>query len=276
MDITRKAIWYVEAHNRTAPSLDAIAGTCGISTFHLTRTFASVTGVPLMRYVRRRRLSEAARLLAAGSPDILSMALMWGYASHEAFTRAFRDEFGLTPEELRARGNVAGIKLTEALTMHNITKINLEPPRFEIMSPRIFAGLKQIYDCASPMGIPNQWQNFGPYIGKIRGQTGDAAYGVCYDFDDDGNFTYLTAVEVTDTTGLPKEFETLRVPAQRYVVFAHREHVAGIRSTIAAIWSDWFPESGAKAVESPMLERYGRGFNPATGEGGLEIWIAIQ
>jgi AraC family transcriptional regulator len=275
MDITRKAIWFVESHNRSTPSLSEIADACDASAFHLTRTFAGVTGVPLMRYVRRRRLTEAARLLAGGATDILTTALTCGYGSHEAFTRAFREEFGITPEELRARGALAGIKLTEALTMHNITKVKLEQPRFENIKPRIFAGLKQIYDCESPMGIPDQWQRFGSYIGKIKGQQGDAAYGVCYDFDEDGNFSYLTAVEVEGTAGLPKEFETLKVPTQKYVVFAHREHVAGIRSTIATIWSDWFPGSGAQAVESPMLERYGREFDPRTGLGGFEIWIAV-
>jgi AraC-like DNA-binding protein len=53
--------------------------------------------------MRGRRLSEAARVLANGGPDILSVALDFGYGSHEAFTRAFRDQFGLTPESVRAQ-----------------------------------------------------------------------------------------------------------------------------------------------------------------------------
>jgi len=43
----------------------------------------------VMRYVRGRQLTEAARCLASGAPDILAIALEAGYGSHEAFTRAF-------------------------------------------------------------------------------------------------------------------------------------------------------------------------------------------
>jgi AraC family transcriptional regulator len=54
-----------------------------------------------MHYARGRRLSEAARALAAGAPNILEVALAAGYGSHEAFTRAFRRQFGVPPEALR-------------------------------------------------------------------------------------------------------------------------------------------------------------------------------
>ena len=56
-----------------------------------------------MRYARARRLTEAARVLAKGAPDILNVALEADYGSHEAFTRAFRDHFGMTPEAVRTR-----------------------------------------------------------------------------------------------------------------------------------------------------------------------------
>jgi AraC family transcriptional regulator len=55
-----------------------------------------------------------------------------------------------------------------------------------------------------------------------------------------------------------------------------RGHIAGIRSTIAAIWSKWFPESGHRALEAPTLERYGPAFDPKTGMGGVEIWVPIE
>ena len=44
------------------------------------------------------------------------MALDAGYGSHEAFTRAFRDQFGLTPEQVRGRGTLSeNLKLVEAI-----------------------------------------------------------------------------------------------------------------------------------------------------------------
>ena len=62
-----------------------------------------------MRYLRARRLSVAARALVNGVPDIFSVALDVGYGSHEAFTRAFRERFGVTPESVRAETHETNI-----------------------------------------------------------------------------------------------------------------------------------------------------------------------
>jgi AraC family transcriptional regulator len=229
-----------------------------------------------MRYVRARRLSEAARQLAHGAGDILRIALDAGYGSHEAFTRAFRDHFLLTPEQVRAQGHINNPQFVEAIAMNSAPVLDLAPPRFETSQPMLLAGLVERYECQSPAGIPDQWQRFNPYLGNIPGQVGKTAYGVSYNFDGDGNFDYMSGVEITAASDQPKALNTLQVPAQRYVVFTHKGHVAGIRATFAAIWSKWFPESGEQAVNGPTLERYGAEFNPVTGMGGFEIWIPIQ
>jgi AraC family transcriptional regulator len=97
MNPLNKALWYVERHFTREITLEEIAGAAGVSRFYLTRAFAMTTGYSLMRYVRGRRLTEAARALVQGAPDILTVAVEAGYGSHEAFTRAFRDQFGAAP-----------------------------------------------------------------------------------------------------------------------------------------------------------------------------------
>ncbi len=152
----------------------------------------------------------------------------------------------------------------------------LAAPRFETLKPTLFAGLVERYDCQSPAGIPGQWQRFQPYLGNISNQAGQDAFGVCYNFDEDGFFDYMCAVEVRDAADLPKEFQSLQTTMQKYVVFRHEDHVASIRATMSAIWSEWFPTSGYQAAKAPTLERYGPEFNGMTGTGGFEIWIAIE
>ena len=97
-----KALWFIETRLADDISLAEIACFAGVSRYHLLRAFGVATGQSVMRHVRGRRLTEAARHLAAGAPDILTVALDAGYGSHEAFTRVFRDQFGLTPEAVRA------------------------------------------------------------------------------------------------------------------------------------------------------------------------------
>ena len=152
----------------------------------------------------------------------------------------------------------------------------LAPPRFETLRLTVFGGLVERHKCESAAGIPNQWQRFAPHLGMIPRRRGPETYGVVYNFDGDGNFDYMCGVEIAGSPDLPAGLTTLTVPEQNYAVFTHRGHVAGIRSTISAIWSKWFPESGYKTVDAPTLERYGPEFNPVTGMGGFEIWVPIQ
>jgi AraC family transcriptional regulator len=242
----------------------------------MSRMFGLATGQPVTRYVRGRRLTEAARALANGAPDILAVALDAGYGSHEAFTRAFREQFGLTPEQVRAQRHLDNLLLVEPIKMDETLLANLETPRFENGRPLLIAGLGERYVCESSKGIPAQWQRFAPHIGNIPGQVGRTAYGVRCNSDDAGNFDYVCGVEVTDFSDLPPEFSRVRIAAQRYAVFSHRDHIATIRSTHYTIWSKWLPESGHQVVDAPDFERYGESFDPRKGTGGVEIWVPIR
>ena len=276
MNPVGRALWFIEHRFAGDISLDDIAAAAGVSRYHVTRVFGEATGHSVMRYVRGRRLTEAARSLSKGAPDILAVALEAGYGSHEAFTRAFRDQFGLTPEAVRAQRHLANIELLEPIKMDETMIANLPPPRFEKLKPLLVAGLCERYNRESSKAIPAQWQRFQPYIGNIPGQVGGTAYGVCFNSDEDGNFDYIAGVEVTDFSRLPAELARVRVPAQTYAVFSHSDHVSTIRRTIMTIWNKWLPESDLEVADAPDFERYGKEFDPLTGMGGLEIWVPIK
>src|ERR1700689_3102567 len=158
MNPAQKALWFIESHLAGELTLDEVAAIGGVSRFHMVRAFAAATGLSVMRYVRARRLSEAARALAGGAPDILTLALDADYGSHEAFTRAFRDHFGVTPETVRSLACIDDIKLQEPIRMDSSFIENLSPPRFEISKPLLIAGIGERYNHENVAGIPNQWQ----------------------------------------------------------------------------------------------------------------------
>src|SRR5579871_2852953 len=223
MNPVGKALWFIESHFAGELTLDDIARCGCVSRFHLARAFEAATGLSVMRYVRARRLSEAARRLANGAPDILAVAIDAGYGSHEAFTRAFREQFGLTPEALRARGHLDNLALVEPIKMDETLLTHLEPPRFEDGRAFLVAGLSERYTCDSSKAIPSQWQRFGAWFGRVPGQVGNVAYGVNYNADDAGNFDYMCGVEVSDFSAMPPELSHVRIAPQRYAVFSHRE-----------------------------------------------------
>jgi AraC family transcriptional regulator len=276
MNPAQKALWYIESHLGAPLTLDEISSVGGVSRFHMVRAFAAATGFSVMRYVRARRLTEAARALAAGAPDILSLALDADYGSHEAFTRAFRDHFGVTPETVRGSTCLDRLKLQEPILMDSTALDTLAPPRFETGKAMLIAGIGDRFSHDNGAGIPGLWQRFHQYVQNFPGRIGNVAYGVCCNGDDSGNFDYIAGVEVADFSDLPREFARVRIPEQRYAIFAHKDHISSIRRTVNTIWNHWLPNSGLKMADAPTFERYDESFDPQTGNGGLEIWVPVK
>lgn len=276
MTPAEKALWFIESHFNSELALDDIAAAGGVSRYHMARAFGLATGLSVMRYVRSRRLSEAARSLANGAPDILAVALDAGYGSHEAFTRAFRDEFGVTPEVVRARRCHETLNLMEPIRMNETLLERLEVSHYETVKPMWIAGLSERCTEETSARIPALWQRFLPYIGHVPGQIGRIAYGVICNSSDDGEVDYIAGVEVSGTVDLTKELRRVRIPSAHYAVFVHQGHVSAIRRTWKTIWNKWLPESGRELADGPELERYTETFDPQTGLGGIQIWLPLK
>jgi AraC family transcriptional regulator len=276
MDPIRKALWYIEGHFSGPVGLDDLAEVSALSRFHLSRTFAQATGTTLSAYLRGRRLTEAARALVLGAPDILSVALDVGYGSHEAFTRAFRDQFGVTPEEIRARRSLSHLPLVEPIQMPDHPTVTLPAPLFREEGPLLLAGIREFRRFEDRAAIPGQWQRFSPHIGEIPGQNRPGTFGVCLAAaDGETGFDYLTAVAVASLDELPDGLSGLRLSRRRYAAFPHAGHVSTIGMTCAAVFGVWQPQSGVRLESAPLflIEAYGAGFDPHSGLGDMEVWV---
>jgi AraC family transcriptional regulator len=153
--------------------------------------------------------------------------------------------------------------------------LGLGAPRFEDGRELRIAGLNASYTLETRNGIPGQWAQFAPSIGKLPGQQGFDAYGVCWNTKSDCAFDYLTGVEVAPDSVIPAGLTDLKLSPQRYVVFTHTKHVSETIDTLEKIWQTWLPDSGLKSAGAPCFERYTSSFNPQSGMGGFEIWIPV-
>lgn len=279
MQAIDKALWFIESHLAEPLTLDDVAGISGLSRFHLARTFAAGVGLPVFAYVRGRRLTVAARRLADGAPDILQVALEAGYGSHEAFTRAFREQFGLTPDETRTLRSLATLKLVEAIRMPDHASMTAAPDRFVKIDTLLFAGLRKYFRSEDRAGIPAIWQAFGPMIGTIPNEVKGAAYGLVLapaDESDDAGFDYFAAVQVKRLDDLPEDLFGARIAGREWAVFEHAGHVSSIGSTCAAA-GEWLAQSGRAPKSGPMqmIEVYPSQFDARTGLGGCEVWVPV-
>jgi AraC family transcriptional regulator len=249
--LTNKALWTIERNLDRSLTLGELADACGVSPFHLAHAFGEATGFSVMQYVRGRRLTEAAQSLASGdAPDILNLALDAGYGSHEAFSRAFRAQFGTTPETVRKNQTVEDLAMIQPMKVPEKTGFALAPPRFVSSPPMLVVGIAERHSFGATEGIPGQWQRFMRHYADIPDKVQPIPLGVSANMDDDGNFEYITAVEVSNASHLPKGFKQLRIPARHYAVFRHSGHVSTLGQTYSAIWNDWLPAHSHKAAEA--------------------------
>lgn len=78
-------------------TLQRLSRDMGYSAYHTTRKFREIAGMPLRDYLRRRRLAFALKEVRDSHRTLLDIAVDYGFSSHEAFTRAFKALYGVTP-----------------------------------------------------------------------------------------------------------------------------------------------------------------------------------
>ena len=102
--VTNKIVSYIESHPDQNLTLEKLAEELHYSRFYLARVFKADTGMTVRRYIRSRRLESAAAKLAETEQPVVEIALEAGYGSQQSFARAFRREYGCTPQEYRRTG----------------------------------------------------------------------------------------------------------------------------------------------------------------------------
>lgn len=92
---------YIRNHMDEPLDREVLASITGFSVPHLHRLFVMTLGESPACYIRRARLERAGQKLRMGAVDITEVALAAGYASHAAFGKAFKQQYGLSPSEFR-------------------------------------------------------------------------------------------------------------------------------------------------------------------------------
>ena len=85
-------------------SIKEMAEFSGFSESHFMKFFKNHMGVPFVSYLNDYRLTLAARALAEGQEDVLTVAMDVGFSNVSYFNRLFKKKFRMTPLEYRKRG----------------------------------------------------------------------------------------------------------------------------------------------------------------------------
>lgn len=92
---------YVRANAMDGFTLHDVANAVGCRPEQIGPAMRTAFGCSLAGLARRRRLEEAADLLAAGADSISAVAVLCGFSDQAHLTRAFKSVYGLTPGAFR-------------------------------------------------------------------------------------------------------------------------------------------------------------------------------
>ena len=102
LELLTTALSYLEDNLTEKITTEDVAKACFCSKSTLEKLFKCVSHTSVHDYIIRRRMNKAAKMLFSHPEiSILDVAVLYGYNSNEAFTRAFKQVWNCTPSEFR-------------------------------------------------------------------------------------------------------------------------------------------------------------------------------
>lgn len=274
-----RGVDYIERRIAEPISLSDVAAQAALSDHHFHRLFRSRYGIPVMDYVRRRRLAQAAERLVRSGDPILVIALDAGFESQAAFTRAFRRVFHATPAVFRARGRDVPWLSASALseeTLSTLPELRDGAPRRVAVEAFKVAGLSATFTGDARAEIPALWGRLAGLLGPdafLRG----ARFGISLApfAAIRGSFEYIAAVEHSGDVPSEPGFVVTTIPAGSYLAFAFAGALARLPAAIDYLFGVWMPSSGHALRLAPSFERYAAG-SIVHDTAELELWLPVE
>lgn len=284
---------YIEEHLSEEIKIDALAKLASLSQFYYQRLFSRLVKKPVNEYIKLRRLAKASDGLQDNNKRILDIALDFGFSSHETFTRAFKDAFGMTPEEYRTNPVRLNhfvkpqLLLNYTLVDENVPLVSdgivLEITRRNISSPQYFIGLilEEPIDQMPGSGntgvdaLGKLWDIFHESKLTIEGlKEGGDELGVTYMGTKDGYYRYFAGAEASSNEEV-LGFSLWELPRGEYIVCSFEaenfEHLVmdAIYKAYKYMFETWLPNH--KLTSKPFaVERY-TSHSPDTTS--MEVWV---
>lgn len=265
-ELVVRAVEFIEAHLQTDVTVADVAAVSGLSSWHFQRIFHEIVGETIGSYLRRRRLAQALEQLKSDDRKVIDIAFDYRFGSAESFSRSFKSEFGMSPQQFRtSKPKVVPFKkpeLTRRQIDYLMNEIEFTPEIREIEAIQV-VGLPG--SCVSPLversrymaNIPELWKEFVRREGEIPNRIGAIKVGVIegmfapthHVHDDVVDF--LACTPVTKVDDVPPGFQSWRIPAGTYAIFRSTGYHEQTQYVIDHVYSTWLPKSEYERADGP-------------------------
>ena len=261
---------YIAENLENELPLSELAEIANFSPFHFQRVFKSIAEETPKQYIKRLRLEASAHFIVLNpGTSLLEVAIQNGFGSIEAFSRAFKNYYGLSPDNFRKESEedkMSRIYKKTKLNEHKVfdhsifitekieedsMKLEIEivktPPTRVIYTPITLGNIETVVDSYKAV---KRWASARNLI-----NSNTQFFGLLNDFPaftalDKCRFQSCVSVEVEPNVS--GEIMYMELPSMLCAKF---EVYGGINEIIKAImWlaTHWLPESGYKIKHVPI------------------------
>lgn len=285
------ALDYVEKNLTSEIDMKVVAQKACCSSYNFQKVFSFITGISLVEYIRRRRLTLAAFEIHNSKTKIIDIALKYGYESPISFARAFQVQHGIAPSLAREDGAIlkAFPRLSFQISIKGESEMEYRietKEAFDIFGIETIASIIGDENYQSPSQLWQQCHKNGSYEELLK-DSGNLPLFVAQDLckihgvanyrNTKGNtYPYMLCSFVGDNSKT-EGYSIAHIPSQTYAIFPSRkfkwnEDFATILTTLQKrFYSEWLPTSIYEKVEGPEFEIYG-----GTPEYGyIELWYPV-
>jgi AraC family transcriptional regulator len=250
-----------------------------LSPYHFHRVYVAMMGETVADTLRRHRLHRAAIKLTASATPIALLASEAGYGSVQAFTRAFREAYGIPPAQYRLHG-----KLSAALQSISIEFKSKEHPMFNLADVHI-QNLPAIR--IATLQHKGDYQTIGSTFERLMvwaaGQglvkAGTRTFGIYYDDPKSKPADELRSdacVEIPSSyqhdASSHAEIRTSKTSDRRCAVFVFTGPYSELENPYRWLYDTWLPQSGEEPRNEAPFEEY---LNDARNTPPAELKTAI-
>lgn len=310
-----RALDYIEQNLDKELRLDAVAEVANFSPYHFHRIFGGVVGEPLNKFIARVRAEKAAFFLTEHKKkNLTEIAFDCGYSSSAAFSRAFKDYFGMSPSQWRAGGYVPDSKIRknnsktsktpgkirkdyarhlEYIANVIVTQVELNKWRIEVKTQSNLKAEVEVVDMPELNIVyvrhigpyKGDGELFGSLFGKLcswagpRGLLSENAQFVSVyhdnpDLTDEDKLRVSVGVSAPEGTKTDGEIGSMKLPDGKYARARFRIDQDQYEAAWQSVFGGWLPTSGFQPEDSPAFEMYLNDPN-SDPEGKHEFYICI-
>ena len=255
-----------------------------ISKFHFHRIFLASTLHTLGDYIKKRRFTVIANRLRNTKDKIIDIALDCNYESHEAFSRAFKNYFCVTPSGYRNSDKVNSLLLIPPISQDFISVIKDSyqvVPTIEYLESLKLMG----FFFETSLQNHNLQDCFKQFLEYVQVHSleikSECAYAVWLSDKTDAkelidNEEYSVFVGAILDDGSYPELREIIIENMLYATFMIEKNFQYIKEIYKYIYFEWLVKNDYELENAPIIEKYSRNFSIQFHSGCMWILVPVK